>query len=183
MDMNMNLISISFNNSISTFWILNFFELPTGKMHVHTFSSYINGISVMMNRWMKLLIATSEHHPPWNWQLERWTTAKVMDLLLKHLREKSKSVEARGNQEYLILLKMNSARYWYPFQIFSTNSTFIATWGVSWGKQIDQSVTAWSCYALVSGCLEFPGSWSEWVKRNWNKLKGESTNRPSTSFH
>ena len=31
--------------------------------------------------------------------------------------------------------------------------------------------------------IEFPGSWSEWVKRNWNKLKGESTNPPSTSFH
>ena len=40
---------------------------------------------------MKLLIATSEHHPPWNWQLERWTTAKVMDLLLKHLWRKSGS--------------------------------------------------------------------------------------------
>ena len=97
-------------------------------MHFYTFSSYINGISVMMNRWMKLLIATSEHHPPWNWQLERWTTAKVMDLLLKHLWRKSGSRFKffRALSIRSIMVYFSQATFWIIKSSSSSRCTFLA---------------------------------------------------------
>lgn len=57
---------------------MNFFELPTGKMHFHTFSCYINGISVMMNLWsFWLRLRSTTHHEIGSWsvgQQPRWWT-------------------------------------------------------------------------------------------------------------
>lgn len=103
---------------------MNFFELPTGKMHFHTFSCYIKWFN---DESMKLLIATSEHHPPWNWQLERWTTAKVMDLLLKHLWRKSGSRFKffRALSIHSIIVYFSQATFWILNQVLQVGTSFL----------------------------------------------------------
>ena len=87
---------------------------------------HVTAIDWVNDESMKLLIATSEHHPPWNWQMERWTTAKVMDLLLKHLREKEANpLKVKVTKSFYPIEDEFSTASWYPFLIFST---LISTW-------------------------------------------------------